>query len=265
MINKSKINKFIKKIPPKSEILRSTIMLLNQGDLIKAAKVATEDLALSAYLRDLVNKPIYGFANEVNEVSQIFGILGVERSQQSIYNYMINLLSPKKWHFFKLNKTSFNYLQAELSTSWHKILKHLEIQDKEIQNSITLLPSSIIVSEALFCDKKNDVELLRSASNIDLNTILKRLCGMDLFDMAQVIATKWEMDPTISKIIQASSGIKPSEDEQINKLGKWMHLLLFYALSQPTYIEAGLNDFIEFQIDYVDDIYEDFATLMEIQ
>ena len=72
------------------------------------------------------------------------------------------------------------------------------------------------------------------------------------------------MPPKIAQIVQASSGFKPSDDEEINRLGKWMHLLLFYELSQPMFIEAELNDFIEFQIDYVNDIYDDFATLMEI-
>jgi len=72
------------------------------------------------------------------------------------------------------------------------------------------------------------------------------------------------MSQEISQIVQAASGLKPSEDEDINKLGKWMHLLLFYELSQPMFVEAELNDFIEFQIDYVSDIYEEFATLLEI-
>ena len=43
-----------------------------------------------------------------------------------------------------------------------------------------------------------------------------------------------------------------------------MHLLLFYELSQPMFIAAELNDFIDFKIDYVSDIYNDFAILMEI-
>jgi hypothetical protein len=43
-----------------------------------------------------------------------------------------------------------------------------------------------------------------------------------------------------------------------------MHLLLFYTLSQSKYIEAELNDFIDFQIDYVGDIYDDFSKIMEI-
>jgi len=165
---------------------------------------------------------------------------------------------------FALNKNSFSDLQAELSSKWQKIVSHLGIKDADIQNAITLLPASIIVSEALFCEKIDDVNLLRSASEIDLNTILARLCGMDLFDICQRIAQKWNMDEKSAAILQAASGVKPSEDEQINMLGKWMHLLLFYTLSQPTYINAQLNDFIDFQIEYVGDIYDDFAKLMEI-
>lgn len=258
------IDSFIEKIPPTPEALNKTLHYLNAEDLTKAAEVAKEDLALSAYLKELVNKPIFGFKSEVHNTSQIFGILGVARSQQAVYNYMLTLLSPAKWELFKLNKSTFYSLQAELTVNWQKILKHLGIVNKEIESAISLLPASIIVSEALFHQKKEDVALLRSNSEIDLNTILKRLCDADLFDISEKIAKKWEMDEKIAAIIQAASGVKPSEETQIDELGKWMHLLLFYILSKPTFIEAGLNDFIDFQPEYVGDIYNDFSHVMEI-
>ena len=264
MITNEKINTFIDKIPPAPKALQATIMFLNNGDLVKAAQIAETDLALKSYLKNIVNKPIYGFKNEVSEISQIFGILGVSSSQQTVYNYMMTLLSPKKWELFQLRESTFHELQAKLSRRWKQILEHLEIEDMDIESAITLLPSSIIVSEALFSDKKKDVDLLRSVNDLDLNTILKRLCNVDLFDICEKIALKWEMPQNIIEIVNASSGLKPSEDENLNKLGKWMHLLLFYELSQPIFIEAGLNDFIDFQIDYVGEIYNDFATLMEI-
>jgi HD-like signal output (HDOD) protein len=265
LITQEKIDTFIQQIPPSPKAIRATLLALNAGELPKAARVAKEDRALSAYLKELVNKPIYGFRGEVNDISQIFGILGVSKSQQAVYNYMLTLLSPAKWKLFKLNKTSFSDLQAELSVGWQKILEHLKIEDKDIESAISLLPASIIVSEALFCEKLEDVNLLRSVNNIDLNTILKRLCGMDLFDISERIAQKWEMDEKTAQIIQAASGIKPSNEEEIDLLGKWMHMLLFFTLSKAKYIEAGLNDFIDFQIAYVSDIYDDFAQVMEIE
>jgi len=264
LITKEKIDNFIEKIPPAPKALKETLLHLGSGDLVKAANAAKEDKALSTYLKVLVNKPIYGFRNEVSDVSQIFGILGVSRSQQAVYNYMMTLLSPSKWVLFKLTRVLFYNLQADLSINWQKILNFLNIEDKEILSSISLLPASIIVSEALFCEKKADVELLRSVNPIDLNSVLQRLCNMDLFDICEQIANKWEMPIEVSKIIQAASGMKPSEDVKVNELGKWMHLLLFYTLSQPKYIDAELNDFIDFQIDYVSDIYDDFSQLMEI-
>jgi len=264
LITLQQVDSFIEKIPPSPKVLKETISLLNQGDLVKAAQVGKEDPALNAYLKELINKPIYGFRNEVSDISQIFGILGVSKSQQATYNYMISLLSPAKWQLFKLNKTSFYDLQAQLSANWQKIIAHLDINDKDTQSAISLLPASIIVSEALFCKKLEDVKLLRSVDEIDLNTILQRLCGMDLFDICGRIAQKWEMPQKVIQIIQASSGVKPSEDETINTLGKWMHLLLFYTLSKPVFIDAELNDFIDFQIDYVGDIYDDFSKVMEI-
>lgn len=265
MITKEKIDFFIEKIPPSPKVLRETLSLLNSGELVKAAHVANEDLALKSYLKHIVNKPIYGFKTEVSEISQIFGILGVSTSQQTVYNYMMTLLSPKKWVLFKLKAATFLDLQARLSQKWKLILTHLKIQDRDIESAITLLPSSIIVCEALFKDKIEDVNLLRSVHDLDFNTILERLCGVDLFDICEHISHKWEMPSKVAKIVQASSGIKPSRDASINTLGKWMHLLLFYELSQHAFVEAELNNFIDFKIDYISDIYDDFSKLMEIE
>lgn len=264
MITDTIINDFIEKIPPAPKALQATIMFLNNGELAKAAQIAETDLALKAYLKNIVNKPIYGFKNEVSEISQIFGILGVSSSQQTVYNYMMTLLSPDKWEFFKLKESTFHELQAKLSRRWKEVLDHLDINDMEIESAITLLPASIIVSEALFKSRKADVELLRSVNSIDLNTILTRLCSQDLFDICEKIAVKWDMPSNIAKILQASSGFKTETDEKLNTLGKWMHLLLFYELSQPMFLEAELNDFIDFKIDYVSDIYDDFANMMEV-
>lgn len=265
MITNQKINNFIEKIPPAPKALQVTIALLNQGELIKAAQIAETDNALKSYLKNIVNKPIYGFRNEVTEVSQIFGILGVSSSQQTVYNYMMTLLSPDKWILFNLNSVKFYELQAKLSRRWKTILNHLNITDIDIESAVTLLPASIIVADALFGEKKDDVELIRGTTNIDLNTILSRLCNNDLFDICEKIAKRWDMPPKIAKIVQASSGIKPSDNNELNTLGKWMHLLLFYELSQPMFIESGLNDFIEFNVEYVEDIYEEFATLIGIE
>jgi len=265
LITKEKINAFIEKIPPAPKALQATLMFLNSGELVKAAQIAETDLALKSYLKNIVNKPIYGFRNEVSEISQIFGILGVSSSQQTVYNYMLTLLSPKKWELFHLTELHFHDLQAELSLEWKKILNHLNIENDDIESAITLFPASIIVAEALFKEKKNDVDILRSVNNLDFNTILTRLCGVDLFDISEKIAQKWEMPDTIAQIVQAASGSKPSQNDQINTLGKWMHLLVFFVLSKPLFIEAELNDFIEFQVEYVQDIYDDFAKLMELQ
>jgi len=265
MVTKEDINSFIKRIPPTPKTLQATIQLVNNGELSKAAKIAQSDLALKSYLIDLVNKPIYGFKHDVNDIGQIFGILGLPASQQTLYNYMLSLLSPKSWELFKLNQNSFQDLQAHLSLKWQKILEHHGINNKEIESAITLLPASIIVSEALFKSKKADVELLRSVNNLDYNTILQRLCGISLFDICVSIAQTWDMPEEISTIVFSASGLDPASDPQINKLAKWMHLLLFYELSQPMFIEASLNDFIDFQIDYVQDIYEEFSQVMEIE
>ena len=65
MITNEQINNFIEKIPPAPKALQLTIMFLNSGELVKAAQIAETDLALKAYLKNIVNKPIYGFVYNI--------------------------------------------------------------------------------------------------------------------------------------------------------------------------------------------------------
>ena len=265
VITKEDIESYIEKIPPAPQTVQKTLALLHSGELRKAAAVASEDMALAAYLRNLVNKPIYGFKSEVKDIAQIFAILGIGGSVQTIYNYMLSLLSPKEWHFFAMNQTLFSDFQADLSAGWNRILAHLGIKDRNVEAAISLLPSAVIVSEALFNTHKADVELIRSAKDLDLSTILKRLCGYTFFDISAMIARKWEMPQKIADIVLAASGECQLKEKDAMELGAWMHLLLFYQLSKPKYIEAGLNDFLEFNVEYVEDIYEEFSEVMEMR
>jgi len=265
MVTAEQLSEYISKIPPAPKVLQETISLLDDGDLVKAAQKAQEDKALTHYLRVLVNRPIYGFSNEVKELKQIFGILGLSNAKQILYNYFLHLIVPKKWQLFEINDTLFGDIQAQLNVNWNLLLSHEKIDDKNISSSISLLPASIIVCEEIFASKKEEVELLRSVKNLDYNTILGRLTKMDLFDVAVAISKKWDMPDQIGEILQCSSGVKPSEDPQIQKLGQYMHLLFFYVLSRPNIIGTGLNDFLEFQPDFIADVYEDFSSVLEIE
>lgn len=262
MITLTEIKNFIEKIPPAPTVIKETIAFIDAGELIKASQVAKEDPALTHYLQILVNKPIYGFKTEVHDVSQIFGILGLSSSKQAVYNYLLTLLSPSSWEMFKLTEQLFHDLQAKLSKRWQSILKYLEVDDKEIESAVVMMPASIIVCEALFKSHSKDVELLRTYKDIDLSTILLKLASKSVFDISKEIAKTWDMSPKILTLIELSSGELSNEDEQLNTLGKWLHLLLFYEFSQSAFIEAGLNDFISFNPEYVEDISDEFMELI---
>ena len=262
MITPEEVTHYIQNIPPAPAVVRQALDYARTGDLTKAAKCASEDPALRHYLKILVNRPLYGFKNEVSDVSQIFSILGVSATVQTLYNYLLSLLTPKKWELFTLTHHQFYDLQASLSKRWERILLHLTINDKEIQSVISLVPATIIVCEALFASHKAEVIQLRSVKALDFNTILKRLSGRDLFDLAGEIAHMWEMNEKTVTLIQGASGLRNTLSTEEKTLSQWMHLLLFYELSQSVYVSAGLNEFIDFQIDFVHDIYEPFMQVM---
>jgi hypothetical protein len=262
VITREEVTHYIQNIPSAPSVVRQALDYVRAGDLTKAAKCASEDPALRTYLKILVNRPLYGFKNEVSDVSQIFGILGLGTTQQTLYNYLLSLLTPKKWELFTLTDHQFYDLQASLSKRWEKILLHLNINDKEIQSAISLIPATIIVCEALFASHKAEVIQLRSVKALDFNTILQRLSGRDLFDLAAEIAHTWEMSEKAIAIIHGASGLQETLDGQDKVVAQWIHLLLFYEFSQSVYVSAGLNEFIDFQIDFVSDIYESFMQVI---
>lgn len=262
MITSEALQKFISSIPPKPEQLKLTLDLINQGELVKAGKAASEDLALSTYLRNFVNRPIFFFQKEIKDVPQIFGILGLGQTKELLHHYMMHLFSPKRWELFGLNEHTFSDLQVTLSTHWKKILEKENITDTNVTSIISLLPASIIVTELIFASHAKEVAILREAKNLDFNTILERLVGVDLFDVAEMIGETWEMDAKMLKILKASSGLKECGDAKLCKLARYMHMLLFYILSKPEFLECGLNDFLDFNPEFVMPVMEEFQTIM---
>lgn len=262
MVTPEQITHYIEQIPPAPSVVRQTLAFVRSGDLPKAAKCAEEDPALKLYLRTLVNRPVYGFRTEVHDLPQIFGILGLSSAQQILYNYLMSLLLPKSWSLFALSNQAFFDLQASLGKKWEAILKHLERLNHDTESAIALLPASIIVCDALFGSHAREVEQLRSVKALDYNTILQRLAKRSLFDLCTDIAAKWEMPSSIARIVHAASGTDQAVEGDERVLAQWMHLLLFYELSQPQYVAAGLNEFVDFQIEFVQDIYESFIEVV---
>ena len=262
MITSEALQDFISSIPPLPEQLKLTLDLLNEGELVKAGKAAAEDLALSTYLRTFVNRPIFFFQKEIQDVSQIFGILGLAQTKEILHHYMMSLFSPKKWQLFDLNEHTFSDLQASLSSYWKKILKHENISNEDLTTLISLVPASIIVTELIFASHIKEVNLLRETKSLDYNTILERLVGVNLFDISEMIGETWSMNKKSLKVLKASSGLKQCAESKLCKCARYMHMLLFYLLSRPEFVECGLNDFLDFNPDFVMPIMEEFQTII---
>jgi len=260
---KEKIEQYIKDIPAVPENVRECVKYLQTGELSKAAKSASNDSAFSYYLIQLVNKPIFGFSHEIKDIQQVFGILGIEKALQIVNAYYAKLILPKKWKVFAITNAQFQALQANLIHSWNKILSYENENNISLTSIISLLPASIIVCEEIFEDSIEDVELLRTQKALSYDEILFKMSGYRLFDIFAIICKKWELGDNSMKMIEYISK-KIEDDTTFSKLAKYIHLLMFYELSKPIYVKAGLNDFIEFDVEFVKDVYEKFMQIVEV-
>ena len=262
MVNRKDLENYIKNIPPAPDILKRTIEQVQKQELKKAGDIAKQDIILLKYMQNLINKPIYGFKNKITDITQIFTILGADLIYELLHHYLLSLLSPKKWHIFNLNESSFNELQANLSFYWGKVLEYEKIKDKEVLSAISLVPSAIIVCDELFQNSIQELDILSDSSIIDYEFLLYRLTKVHLKRLSIKIGKYWEYPKKSLDIIEASSKTTKITDSQTIRLGQWIHLILFYVLSKPIFINTNLNSFIKFDIDYIQPIYGDFENAL---
>lgn len=261
---RSKIEKYIDNIPAIPQNVKECARYIEEGDLNKAAKSALKDNAFSHYLIKLVNKPVFGFRNEIKDVEQVFGILGLEKASQIVNAYYAKLILPKSWRVFSITNSDFQALQASLIHHWNMILNEENQNRISLASVISLLPASIVICEEIFEEHIEEVKLLKLQKDMSYDEILYKMSSYKLFDIFIEICKKWELQDETIKFIEYIA--KKIEDETIlSKLARYIHLLMFYELSKPVYMEAGLNDFIEFDIEFVQDIYEKFMQIVEAQ
>jgi len=265
MVTQKQIKEYLKRVPPMPKPLKETFEFLKIGDLSGAAKAASSDQAIIFYLKQVVNSAAYGFKNEVTNPNQIFSILGVAKAKQLMYAYMVNVISPKKWSFFKLSKDDFINFQTSLITNWQKIIKE-ENANENLLSTASIFSAGVVVADAIFGEHKDNVELIREVENLDLNTILKRVSGVSFEELITKIVETWGVDESVMKLVKLSFANEMRlTDKQNGKLAKYLHLLLFYELSKPVMLEAEVNCFIEFKPEFVSEVIEKFNEMVGVK
>ena len=271
MVKIDDITKYIDNIPPLKDTLKKALDLVHIGDLVKAAEVTSLDMALVNHFRDIVEKPIYGFkGGKVQDIKQIFLILGIAEVEAILGSYLVSELKPKEWIVFKLTDNVFLNLQIRLMKQWENILEYKKMitnENNDIAMTAVFIPFSIIISDELFRDYKEDIKLLKEVKHIDYNTILHRITDKTFFGIAVDVARKWEISETTLRILELADGKSNIQDATKDEIicAKYLHLLFFYELSRPESMSSGLNDFIEFNTEFVKDIQEDFQNILNIK
>jgi HD-like signal output (HDOD) protein len=262
MLSEATINEYVKSVPAIPKVVKNCMSALYEEDLTKAADFAFEDKALMNYLKNIVNKPIFGFRSDIKDARQLFGVLGLSRARQLLYSYYVLLLLPKNWEVFDFDSHKFQEFQARLIFHWSKILEKIGEDNKEIASVVTIIPASLIVCEMLFRSMKDTVSLLREKKSMSYESILIKMTGFTLFDISLLIARKWELSQKALHLLQNLSKNEEDSCEKESPLVQYLKLLLFYEMSRPVIIESGLSDMFELEIDFDANITEEFYLIV---
>jgi HD-like signal output (HDOD) protein len=262
MVTKEEIQNYLKNVPALPNVVRECLNHLQIGELDKAAIAAKKDQKLIHYLKTVVNSAAYGFRNIVEDERQIFSALGSHRAKQLVYAFMINSTSPKEWRYFHLDQNDFKSFQIAMMRDFNTILKSYELQNSPYQSASSIICATVVVADQIFGDHKDDVAIIKQSQDLTLDEILFRISGYSFSNLMGYVAKLWEAEDDAQKLLLLSFGEKHCEG-QVCDLAKMMHLLIFKTFSQPLFIKAGLNDFLNLKIEFVEDIYEKFSEVLD--
>lgn len=260
MITKSDIEELISHIPAIPNTLKICEKELLQNNLTKAVEVAEQDIAFVMYMRSVINKPVFGLAKDVQDITQIFSLIGTYGMLNILSSYYVLLTTPKKWTIFNLDNIGFANLQTDFLENWTKILTAIEISDKEILRSITLIPASICLCNKIFENHIVNLNHIIRSSGLSYNEILKREIGADIFELSCRIAQKWGLSNKIIDIFQNLN--KPSKK---TKVTTYMNLLISYELSKAEFKNVGFGEFFEYNFEFSEDELKVFMRAIEYE
>jgi len=239
LISQEEIKKYLAQVPPIPESAMNTLKHLKQGDLKKAALEAENDLVLKKQIEHVVNSAYFSLPNKVENTVQLFTMIGLEMAKSLVYSYIVSLLEPKEWKMFNIN---FKDFQAEFLASYEKymILEFGKETYKKYPEIGAIIPVAVCVCDMLLGDRKEKVDLIRESAPLELGTLLKRMTGVSLFEIASEIAKIWELEEEKSDIIKKSECSLTCD----NPISALTHFLFFYLVSKPAFMD--LNSLIEF-------------------
>ena len=243
LISKKDILKYLDEVPPVPIYVKNSLKALKEGDLKKAALEASKDLVLKKRIENVVNSAYYALPNKVDDMVQLFAMLGIEKSRSLIYSYLVSLLEPKEWKIFNINFFDF---QAAFMAKYEDSMKFEfdEITYKKYAEIGAIIPAAVCVCDGLLGDKKDKVELILSSAPLDYSTLIKRTTGVSLFGLAAKIAEIWGLEREKIEILK-----KADCENCQNKIAALVHLLFFYLVSKPQFLD--INSLIEFKIECI--------------
>ena len=243
LVSKEDIVKYIKEIPPTPKSVKNCLNFLKEGELKKAALEADKDIALKKQIEQVVNSAYFSLPNKVTDTVQLFSMLGLEMVKSLVYSYLVSLLEPKEWKIFNI---PFYDFQASFMNEFQKYMI-IEFGEKDYKNYAevgAIIPAAVCVCDSLVGDKKEEVEIIMNSAPIEYGTLLKRLTGYSLFDIAGIIAKEWGLEDEKIEIVKKSECNKCK-----NPYSALTHFLFFYLSSQKSFLD--INSLIEFDTECI--------------
>lgn len=266
MITKEKVLQYIEQIPTSQQVVQKAISLLEINELEKTVQVLQSSPVIIDYLQKMSQKGSFTLQEKNPSLNMVLVFFGCKRAKAILYSYLISTMLPKKWQLFEMSNELFFELNSDLARNWEKILERVlpSLINKYIAAS-ALLTSSVAICDSIFGEKKEQIYKMQNDGIVDFSELLRNLTGMSIFDIASIIGKKLSFDDEVINLIEQTANISTEKiNSEILLLSKYLHILLFFTLSRPNFIKAGLNTFLKFDAENVSDILDNFTTIIEV-
>jgi HD-like signal output (HDOD) protein len=235
----------IEKLPPLPESTMKIEAVYQDPDssFNDMVKILEKDPILTANILKAANSPLYGFAREINEISQAVSLFGMG----TIRGFALASIMDKT---FKLDLSPYgisNETFSKISKKQHSLMVSWCLR-KENKLIGVLSPASflveigkVLIAQTVITDGKQDDFKQALADFQSIEEAEKKIFSVDTPEVSATIFTKWKFDNTLIDVIR--NCLNPEQaDEKNQRATKILHVVRTAVTINGTLDDQSLKD-----------------------
>lgn len=241
---KSSIIESIKSLPPLSKTIVeiNRIFADSESGISDLAKVIEHDPMIVANLLKTANSPLYGFGNEIKNVSQAVSLFGMSMTRSIAVGNAVRKLLNVDMQPYGITSDDFaeiSSMQATLMTKWYSKIDRAKAEKLYLaaflQETGKILIASDVIKEDEDVSFKSEIEMSNNLAQVE-----KSYVGVSSSEVTAKVFEHWGFTKEFVEMIRFADAPNDAPDE-IKEYAMALHIVKTALPINKPFSEQAIN------------------------